>query len=104
MLERPVSARLITQGLLRVSSAPVLEAKHLKKHFPITKGLALQRTVGWVRDVEEAVSFAIRPVETRTQPTVRWSARPLVMGKCFLRCFASRTGALLTRSKPWVMS
>ncbi len=42
---------------------PVLEAKHLKKHFPITKGLALQRTVGWVQAVED-VSFAIRPGET----------------------------------------
>jgi oligopeptide/dipeptide ABC transporter ATP-binding protein len=42
---------------------PVLEAQHLKKHFPVTKGLALQRTVGWVRAVED-VSFAIRPGET----------------------------------------
>jgi oligopeptide/dipeptide ABC transporter ATP-binding protein len=42
---------------------PVLEAKHLKMHFPITRGLALQRTVGWVRAVED-VSFAIRPGET----------------------------------------
>jgi len=42
---------------------PVLEARHLKKHFAITRGLALQRTVGWVRAVED-VSFAIRPGET----------------------------------------
>src|SRR5258708_27598118 len=42
---------------------PVLEARHLKKHFPVTKGLALQRTVGWVRAVED-VSFALRPGET----------------------------------------
>src|SRR5207244_5349875 len=42
---------------------PVLEGRHLKKHFPITVGLALQRTVGWVRAVED-VSFAIRPGQT----------------------------------------
>src|SRR5438552_2437521 len=42
---------------------PVLEAQHLKKHFPITRGLALQRTVGWVRAVDD-VSFSIRPGET----------------------------------------
>jgi oligopeptide/dipeptide ABC transporter ATP-binding protein len=42
---------------------PVLEGRHLKKYFPVTKGLALQRTVGWVRAVED-VSFAIRPGET----------------------------------------
>jgi oligopeptide/dipeptide ABC transporter ATP-binding protein len=46
-----------------VTAEPVLEGKHLKKHFPVTKGLALQRTVGWVRAVED-VSFAIRPGET----------------------------------------
>src|ERR1700694_2393069 len=42
---------------------PVLVAQHLKKHFPVTRGLALQRIVGWVRAVED-VSFAIRPGET----------------------------------------
>src|SRR5438067_114625 len=55
MLERDVPAM--------TTEAPILEARHLKKHFPITKGLALQRTVGWVRAVED-VSFAIRPGET----------------------------------------
>src|SRR3982074_3213761 len=42
---------------------PVLEGRHLKKHFPVTRGLALHRTVGWVRAVED-VSFVIRPGET----------------------------------------
>ncbi len=42
---------------------PVLEARNLKKHYPVTQGLVLQKTVGWVRAVED-VSFAIRPGET----------------------------------------
>jgi oligopeptide/dipeptide ABC transporter ATP-binding protein len=46
-----------------VSAEPLLEVRHLKKHFPVTKGLALQRTVGWVRAVDD-VSFTIRPGET----------------------------------------
>jgi oligopeptide/dipeptide ABC transporter ATP-binding protein len=46
-----------------MNAEPVLEGKHLKKHFPVTKGLALQRTVGWVRAVED-VSFSIRQGET----------------------------------------
>ena len=46
-----------------MNGAPVLEGRHLKKHFPVTVGLALQRTVGWVRAVED-VSFVIRPGET----------------------------------------
>src|SRR5918911_671146 len=42
---------------------PVLEARNLQKFFPVTRGLALQRTIGWVRAVDD-VSFAIRPGET----------------------------------------
>src|SRR3979411_1495135 len=49
-------------GGVTTTVGPILEGKHLKKHFPITRGLALQRTVGWVRAVED-VSFAIRPGE-----------------------------------------
>jgi peptide/nickel transport system ATP-binding protein len=52
---------MLEGGLMTV--AAVLEGRHLKKHFPVTKGLALLRTVGWVRAVED-VSFAIRPGET----------------------------------------
>ncbi|MDE3076666.1 MAG: ATP-binding cassette domain-containing protein, partial [Chloroflexota bacterium] len=42
---------------------PVLQAQHLKKHFPVTRGLAFQRTIGWVKAVDD-VSFVIRPGET----------------------------------------
>ena len=46
-----------------MTPTPLLEGRHLKKYFPVTRGLALQRTVGWVQAVED-VSFAIRPGET----------------------------------------
>jgi oligopeptide/dipeptide ABC transporter ATP-binding protein len=42
---------------------PLLEGRNLKKHFPITKGLTIQRVVGWVRAVND-VSFAIQPGQT----------------------------------------
>jgi len=45
------------------SVEPVLEVQGLKKHFPVTRGMALQRTVGWVRAVND-VSFSIPPGET----------------------------------------
>src|SRR5690242_5714680 len=54
---------LARQGTRCMTAAPVLEVQHLKKHFPVTRGLALQRTIGWVRAVSD-VSFAIRPGET----------------------------------------
>jgi oligopeptide/dipeptide ABC transporter ATP-binding protein len=46
-----------------VTAEPLLEGRHIKKHFPIIKGLAIQRTVGWVRAVND-VSFVIRPGQT----------------------------------------
>jgi oligopeptide/dipeptide ABC transporter ATP-binding protein len=46
-----------------VTGVPLLEGQHLQKHFPITRGLALQRTVGWVRAVED-VSFRIPAGQT----------------------------------------
>jgi oligopeptide/dipeptide ABC transporter ATP-binding protein len=43
-------------------TAPALEVRDLKKHFPVQKGL-LKRTVAHVKAVD-GVSFAIRPGET----------------------------------------
>ncbi len=43
-------------------TAPVLQAVHLSKHFPVTRGL-LRRTVAELRAVDD-VSFEIRPGET----------------------------------------
>ncbi len=42
--------------------APVLDVEHLKKHFPVKKGV-LRRTVGQVYAVDD-VSFAIGEGET----------------------------------------
>ncbi len=44
------------------NTEPILEVKGLKTYFPIKKGV-LQRTVGWLRAVDD-VSFTLRPGET----------------------------------------
>jgi oligopeptide/dipeptide ABC transporter ATP-binding protein len=44
------------------NGAPVLEVEHLKKHFPVKKGV-LRRTVGQVYAVDD-VSFSVREGET----------------------------------------
>ena len=41
----------------------LLRVENLKKHFPVTTGLILTRTVGWVKAVD-GVSFTIRQGET----------------------------------------
>jgi ABC-type oligopeptide transport system ATPase subunit len=46
-----------------VSSSPLLEVKNLKKHFPVTKGLILQKTLGYVKAVD-GVNFTITEGET----------------------------------------
>lgn len=42
---------------------PVLETNDIKKHFPVTKGLLLSKTVAWVKAVD-GVSLSIKPGET----------------------------------------
>jgi peptide/nickel transport system ATP-binding protein/oligopeptide transport system ATP-binding protein len=44
-------------------SEPILEARNLVKHFPLRRGVILQRQVGAVRAVDD-VSFAVEPGET----------------------------------------
>ncbi len=41
----------------------LLRAKNLRKHFPVTEGLVLMKTVGWVRAVD-GVSFEARRGQT----------------------------------------
>jgi oligopeptide/dipeptide ABC transporter ATP-binding protein len=44
-------------------TAPVLEVRDLKKHFPVSIGSLLGRKAGWVKAVE-SINFAIEPGET----------------------------------------
>ncbi len=44
-------------------AAPLLELQGIKKYFPVTKGLILMKTVGYVQAVD-GISFAIKQGET----------------------------------------
>ncbi len=56
----PSSERLGQNG----SEPPVLlEARDLKKHFPVTKGLLISKVTGWIKAVD-GLSFQIRAGET----------------------------------------
>ena len=47
----------------RSGAGPLLEAKGLKKHFPVTKGLLVSRVTGHIKAVD-GVSFELQPGET----------------------------------------
>ena len=46
-----------------MANEPLIRVEHLKKHFAVTQGLLLRKTVGWVQAVD-GISFIIQPGET----------------------------------------
>ena len=46
-----------------MSETPLLRVQDLKKHFPVTRGLLVMQTVGWVKAVD-GISFSIPQGET----------------------------------------
>ena len=47
----------------RVNTGAILEARDLKKHFPVTKGVLISKITGWIKAVD-GISFSIQPGET----------------------------------------
>ena len=46
-----------------MASNPLIRVEHLKKHFPVTKGLLMMKTIGSVKAVDD-ISFSVQPGET----------------------------------------
>ena len=46
-----------------MSETPLLQVHHLKKHFPVTRGLLAMKTIGWVKAVDD-ISFSVPQGET----------------------------------------
>jgi oligopeptide/dipeptide ABC transporter ATP-binding protein len=46
-----------------MADTPLLSIQNLKKHFPVTKGLLLMKTIGWVKAVDD-ISFTLQQGET----------------------------------------
>ena len=46
-----------------MTNTPLIQVQHLKKHFPVTKGLIWMQTIGWVKAVDD-VSFSVKQGET----------------------------------------
>ena len=61
----PPSTTSSSERLEQNGSEPpvLLEARGLKKHFPVTRGLLVSRTTGWIKAVD-GISFRVREGET----------------------------------------
>jgi peptide/nickel transport system ATP-binding protein len=46
-----------------MTDTALLRIQNLKKHFPVTKGLLLMKTIGWVKAVDD-ISFSVQQGET----------------------------------------
>lgn len=46
-----------------MTDTPLIRVQHLKKHFPVTKGLIWTKTIGWVKAVDD-ISFSVQQGET----------------------------------------
>jgi oligopeptide/dipeptide ABC transporter ATP-binding protein len=77
------------------SSAPLLEVRHLRKHFPIKKGF-LAKTVGAVRAVDD-VSFSVAEGETLGLVGESGCGKTTT-ARCILRALAPTSGEILFRT------
>ena len=46
-----------------MADTPIVQVQNLKKHFPVTTGLLLMKTIGWVKAVDD-ISFSVQQGET----------------------------------------
>jgi peptide/nickel transport system ATP-binding protein/oligopeptide transport system ATP-binding protein len=46
-----------------MTDTPLIRVQHLKKHFPVTKGLIWMKTIGWVKAVDD-ISFSVQQGKT----------------------------------------
>jgi peptide/nickel transport system ATP-binding protein len=75
---------------------PILEARHLRKHFPVQKGFS-RRVVGFVRAVDD-VSFVIHEGETLGLVGESGCGKTTT-SRCVLRAMAPTSGEILFRTR-----
>jgi len=77
----------------RVKPTPLLDVRDLKMHFPVTRGLILQRTVGYVHAVD-GVSFSIPRGKTLGLVGESGSGKTTI-GRTIVRLYKPTAGQIL---------
>src|SRR5712691_9034821 len=76
-----------------VGSKTILDIRDLKMHFPLTKGIVLQRVVGYVRAVD-GVSFTIERGQTLGLVGESGSGKTTI-GRTIIRLYKPTAGQIL---------
>jgi peptide/nickel transport system ATP-binding protein len=82
----------MTDNSVAIQSPPLMEVKHLKKYFPIHKGI-LNRHVGDVKAVDD-VSFTVNNHETLALVGESGCGKTTI-GRCIVRAYSLTEGQLL---------
>jgi oligopeptide transport system ATP-binding protein len=80
-----------------VASKTLLDVRDLKMHFPLTRGIIVQRVVGYVRAVD-GVSFTINEGETLGLVGESGSGKTTI-GRTLIRLYKPTAGQILFRGK-----
>ena len=75
----------------------LIEVKHLKMYFPVTSGLLVQRTVGYIKAVDD-VSFFVRRGETLGLVGESGCGKTTT-GRCILQLYRPTAGTILFDDK-----
>jgi oligopeptide transport system ATP-binding protein len=70
----------------------LIEVKHLKMHFPVTSGVLVQRTVGYIKAVDD-VSFVVRRGETLGLVGESGCGKTTT-GRCLLQLYRPTAGSV----------
>ncbi len=75
----------------------LIEVKHLKMYFPVTSGVLVQRTVGYIKAVDD-VSFVVRRGETLGLVGESGCGKTTT-GRCILQLYRPTAGTILFDGK-----